>query len=212
MDLIFGRAFFNSAVLNDTILSDSDSLPGQPIQVSPSHPLLGSVNRRPGLNTWNRFIDRVIRVEPDRIAFCVNNECALYCRYCLRKRMVGDAEWTMQKKELEVALDWIAATPEIRDVLLTGGDPLIFSDARLEWLLTRLREIPHVELIRLGTRLPVTLPFRGTDDLSFLSGRRHPVQGELRGSEVQSAIAQSRNSAAVARGRRRVGTPCGHSD
>ena len=120
-------------------------------------------------------VKNVVRVYPDRIAFCVNNECALYCRYCLRKRMVGDAEWTMQKKELEVALDWIAATPEIRDVLLTGGDPLVFSDARLEWLLTRLRAIPHVELIRLGTRLPVTLPFRVTDDLCAMLERFHPI-------------------------------------
>ena len=120
-------------------------------------------------------VKNVIRVYPDRIAFCVNNECALYCRYCLRKRMVGDADWTMQKRELEVALDWIAATPEIRDVLLTGGDPLVFSDARLEWLLGRLRAIPHVELIRLGTRLPVTLPFRVTDALCEMLARHHPI-------------------------------------
>ena len=120
-------------------------------------------------------VKNVVGVYPDRIAFCVNNECALYCRYCLRKRMVGDSEWAMQKKELEVALDWIAATPEIRDVLLTGGDPLVFSDARLEWLLTRLRAIPHVELIRLGTRLPVTLPFRVTDELCAMLERFHPL-------------------------------------
>jgi lysine 2,3-aminomutase len=120
-------------------------------------------------------VKNVIRVYPDRIAFCVNNECALYCRYCLRKRMVGEDGWAMQKKELETALEWIAATPEIRDVLLTGGDPLIFSDSRLEWLLTRLREIPHVELIRLGTRLPVTLPFRVTDDLCAMLERFHPI-------------------------------------
>jgi len=120
-------------------------------------------------------VKNVIRVYPDRIAFCVNNECALYCRYCLRKRMVGEEGWAMQKRELETALDWIAATPEIRDVLLTGGDPLVFSDARLEWLLTRLRAIPHVELIRLGTRLPVTLPFRVTDGLCEMLERFHPI-------------------------------------
>jgi lysine 2,3-aminomutase len=120
-------------------------------------------------------VKNVIRVYPDRIAFCVNNECALYCRYCLRKRMVGEEGWAMQKRELEVALDWIAATPEIRDVLLTGGDPLVFSDRRLEWLLGRLRQIPHVELIRLGTRLPVTLPFRVTDDLCAMLEKYHPV-------------------------------------
>jgi lysine 2,3-aminomutase len=120
-------------------------------------------------------VKNVIRVYPDRIAFCVNNECALYCRYCLRKRMVGEEGWAMQKRELEDALDWIAATPEIRDVLLTGGDPLVFSDARLEWLLERLRAIPHVELIRLGTRLPVTLPFRVTPELCAMLERFHPI-------------------------------------
>jgi lysine 2,3-aminomutase len=120
-------------------------------------------------------VKNVIRVYPDRIAFCVNNECALYCRFCLRKRMVGEPEWTMKKRELETALAWIRATPEIRDVLLTGGDPLVYSDARLDWLLTELRRIPHVEIIRLGTRLPVTLPFRVTDDLCRLLADHHPV-------------------------------------
>ncbi|MCA9513224.1 MAG: KamA family radical SAM protein [Myxococcota bacterium] len=120
-------------------------------------------------------VKNVVRVYPDRIAFCVNNECALYCRYCLRKRMVGDEAWTMQKRELERALDWIRATPAIRDVLLTGGDPLVFSDARLDWLLGELRAIPHVEVLRLGTRLPVTLPYRVTDALCAMLERHHPV-------------------------------------
>ena len=120
-------------------------------------------------------VKNVVRVYPDRIAFCVNNECALYCRYCLRKRMVGDEEWTMKRRELEVALDWIADTPEIRDVLLTGGDPLVFSDDRLDWLLGRLREIPHVEIVRLGTRLPVTLPQRVTPELCEMLARHHPL-------------------------------------
>jgi lysine 2,3-aminomutase len=89
--------------------------------------------------------------------------------------MVGDAAWTMQKRELETALDWIRRTPEIRDVLLTGGDPLVFSDERLEWLLRALRGIPHVEIIRLGTRLPVTLPFRITEPLCEMLERYHPI-------------------------------------
>jgi lysine 2,3-aminomutase len=120
-------------------------------------------------------VKNVIRVYPDRIAFCVNNECALYCRFCLRKRMVGDTEWVMQKRELERALEWIAETPEIRDVLLTGGDPLVYSDSRLEWLISRLRDIPHVEIVRLGTRLPVTLPYRVTDALCEMLKRYQPI-------------------------------------
>ncbi|MGE4607839.1 MAG: KamA family radical SAM protein [Myxococcota bacterium] len=120
-------------------------------------------------------VKNVIRVYPDRIAFCVNNECALYCRFCLRKRMVGEPDWTMKKRELTSALDWIRSTPEIRDVLLTGGDPLVFSDDRLEWLLGQLRAIPHVEIIRLGTRLPVTLPYRITDELCRMLERFHPI-------------------------------------
>jgi len=120
-------------------------------------------------------VKNVIRVYPDRIAFCVNNDCALYCRFCLRKRMLGDQEWAMRKRELAAALDWIRATPEIRDVLLTGGDPLYFSDERLDWLLGELRKIPHVEIVRLGTRLPVTLPFRVTEKLVRMLERHHPI-------------------------------------
>lgn len=120
-------------------------------------------------------VKNVIHAYPDRVAFCVNNECALYCRFCLRKRMVGDEEWAMKKRELEQGLAWIRANAAIRDVLLTGGDPLVFSDERLDWLLGALRAIPHVEIVRLGTRLPATLPFRVTDALCEMLSRHHPV-------------------------------------
>ena len=120
-------------------------------------------------------VKNLIRVYRDRVAFCVNNECALYCRFCLRKRMVGEPDAAMRRRELEEAIAWLRRTPEIRDVLLTGGDPLVFSDERLEWLLGELRRIPHVEILRLGTRLPVTLPFRVTDALCEMLSRYHPV-------------------------------------
>jgi len=120
-------------------------------------------------------VKNVVRVYPDRIAFCVNNECALYCRFCLRKRLVGEPEWAMKRRELETALAWIRATPEIRDVLLTGGDPLVFSDEKLAWLLGELRAIPHVEIVRLGTRLPVTLPFRVTASLCRVLAEHQPI-------------------------------------
>lgn len=111
----------------------------------------------------------------DRVAFCVTAECAIYCRYCLRKRMVGDAGAFLRKSELKEAIDYLAAHPEIRDVLLTGGDPLTFNEANLDWLLTQIRAIPHVEIIRIGTRMPVKLPFRITDELCRVLERHHPV-------------------------------------
>ena len=111
----------------------------------------------------------------DRVAFCVTAECAIYCRYCLRKRMVGDAEFFMRKGELQEAIDYIAAHDKIRDVLLTGGDPLTFNENNLEWLLRRLRDIDHVEIIRFGSRMPVKLPYRITDDLCDLLERYHPI-------------------------------------
>jgi lysine 2,3-aminomutase len=160
-----------------SLMDPSD--PACPIrrQVVPATAELGDADglRDPLDEVAHSPVKNVIRVYPDRIAFCVNNECALYCRYCLRKRMVGDDDWTMKKRELAEALDWIRATPEIRDVLLTGGDPLTYSDARLEWLLSELRSIPHVEIVRLGTRLPVTLPYRVTDELCAMLAKYHPI-------------------------------------
>ena len=111
----------------------------------------------------------------DRVAFCVTAECAIYCRYCLRKRMVGDAEQFMNKVELQAAIDYISQHPEIRDVLLTGGDPLTFNEKNLEWIISRLRAIPHVGVIRIGSRLPVTLPYRVTDALCEMLEKYHPI-------------------------------------
>ncbi|GIV59573.1 MAG: lysine 2,3-aminomutase [Rhodothermaceae bacterium] len=120
-------------------------------------------------------VKNLIHNYPDRVAFCVTAECAIYCRYCLRKRMVGDAEYMMRRAEHRAAIDYIAAHPEIRDVLLTGGDPLTFNDAHLDELLGALRSIPHVEILRLGTRLPVTLPYRITPALCAVLEKYHPV-------------------------------------
>lgn len=111
----------------------------------------------------------------DRVAFCVASECAVYCRYCLRKRMVGEGEYAMNKTELQEGIDYIARTPQITDVLLTGGDPLVLSDNNLEWIISRLRAIPHVELIRMGSRFPVLNPFRVTDELCRIISEYHPI-------------------------------------
>ncbi len=120
-------------------------------------------------------VKNLIHNYKDRVAFCVTAECAIYCRYCLRKRMVGDNEYFLNKQELQRAIGYLAAHTEVRDVLLTGGDPLTFNEHNLEWLLSRLRAIPHIEIIRIGARMPVKLPFRITEDLCSLLARFHPL-------------------------------------
>ena len=125
--------------------------------------------------TGHEPVKNLIHNYEDRVAFCVTAECAIYCRYCFRKRMVGDAEYFMRTDEHRAAIDYIAAHDEIRDVLLTGGDPLTFNEANLEWLLSRLRAIDHVELIRFGSRMPVKLPYRITDELCDLLAQYHPL-------------------------------------
>jgi lysine 2,3-aminomutase len=125
--------------------------------------------------TGHSPVKNLIHNYEDRVAFCVTAECAIYCRYCLRKRMVGDANFFMRTDEHQAAIDYIAEHEEIRDVLLTGGDPLTFNEDNLEWLLSRLRAIDHVELIRFGSRMPVKLPYRITDHLCDLLQRYHPI-------------------------------------
>jgi lysine 2,3-aminomutase len=114
---------------------------------------------------------------PDRVLFLVTGFCAVYCRYCTRSRMVGHpgGEYRFSLEQWERAIAYIEATPTIRDVLLSGGDPLALSDSKLEWLLARLRGIPHVELLRLGTKMPAVLPQRITPALTRMLKRYHPL-------------------------------------
>lgn len=102
---------------------------------------------------------------PDRVLFHVSNKCSMYCRHCTRKRKVGDIDNIPTKKEILKGIDYIKKTPVVRDVLLSGGDPFMLSDKYLDWILDELDKIPHVEVIRIGTRIPVVLPFRVTDGL-----------------------------------------------
>jgi lysine 2,3-aminomutase len=113
---------------------------------------------------------------PDRVLFLVTNFCATYCRYCTRARVVGHTgEFHATQSQFQTAIDYVASHPEIRDVLLSGGDPLTLGDARLEWLLARLREIPHVEFLRIGTKIPAVLPMRVTPRLIGVLRRFHPL-------------------------------------
>lgn len=112
---------------------------------------------------------------PDRVLFLVSNTCAMYCRHCTRKRKVGDVDSIPNKSQIRAGLDYIRRTTEIRDVLLSGGDPLMLSDEYLDWILTELGKIPHVQVVRIGTRIPVVLPYRVTDKLVEMLKKHHPI-------------------------------------
>jgi lysine 2,3-aminomutase len=111
---------------------------------------------------------------PDRVLLLVSSECAMYCRFCNRKRKVGNPAMATDSS-IEQGLDYIRAHPEIRDVLLSGGDPLLLEDARLGEILSAVHTIPHVEIIRIGTRVPCTLPQRVTPELAVLLQKFHPL-------------------------------------
>ena len=102
---------------------------------------------------------------PDRVLLLVTNICSMNCRHCTRRRLVGFEDMHMPEENIDRAIAYIAKTPVVRDVLISGGDPFVLSDDRLESIISRLRSIPHVEIIRLGTRTPVVMPMRVTDDL-----------------------------------------------
>ena len=102
---------------------------------------------------------------PDRVLFHISNTCSMYCRHCTRKRKVGDNDYIPSKEVVLKGVEYIKEHTEVRDVLLSGGDPLMLSDEYIDWILGEVRKIPHVEVIRIGTRMPVVLPFRITDNL-----------------------------------------------
>ncbi|MDW8396394.1 MAG: lysine 2,3-aminomutase [Anaerolineae bacterium] len=112
---------------------------------------------------------------PDRVLMLVTTQCASYCRYCTRSRIVGNYHATFSRRDHDLQIEYIRRTPQVRDVLLSGGDPLILPQPVLEDLLHRLRAIPHVEIIRIGTRVPVFLPQRITDELVDMLRKYHPL-------------------------------------
>jgi len=112
---------------------------------------------------------------PDRVLFLITDQCSVYCRHCTRRRMAGNTDYALPKNQLQAAIDYIAKTPQVRDVLISGGDSFLVNDEMIEFILGSLRKIPHVEVIRFGTRTPVVLPQRITDDLCKIIKKYHPV-------------------------------------
>ena len=120
-------------------------------------------------------VPSVVHRYPDRVVFLASGSCASYCRFCTRKRKVGCRDMNISFREQREGIDYIAATPQVRDVILSGGDPLLLPDMVLGDLLNRIHTIPHVETIRIGTRIPVTLPERITDPLCGLLKKFTPL-------------------------------------
>lgn len=112
---------------------------------------------------------------PDRVLFLITDMCSMYCRHCTRRRFAGQKDTSSPLERIDKAIEYIANTPQVRDVLLSGGDALLVSDDRLEYILKRLREIPHVEIVRIGSRTPVVLPQRITPELVAMMSKYHPV-------------------------------------
>jgi lysine 2,3-aminomutase len=131
---------------------------------------------------------------PDRVLFLVTDRCASYCRYCTRSRLVSNAQDYNFHPEFEQGLRYIEAHPEVRDVLLSGGDPLLLSDRKIEHLLSRLRAIPHVEFIRIGSRIPVFLPQRITPELCEVFRRHGPVWMSIHVNHPRECTAELRRA------------------
>jgi lysine 2,3-aminomutase len=112
---------------------------------------------------------------PDRALLLITDQCAMYCRHCTRRRFAGQSDSAMPMERIDKAIEYIANTPVIRDVLLSGGDALLISDEKLEYIIKKLREIPHVEIVRIGSRVPVVLPQRITPELVNMLAKYHPI-------------------------------------
>lgn len=112
---------------------------------------------------------------PDRVLFLITDMCSMYCRHCTRRRFAGHNDAGVPRDRIDAAIDYVRRTPVIRDVLLSGGDALLVSDDLLEYIISKLREIPHVEIIRIGSRTPVVLPQRITPALVEMLKKYHPV-------------------------------------
>jgi len=120
-------------------------------------------------------VANLVHKYPDRALFLVSNQCAVYCRFCTRKRKVGTKSMHISFETINCGIKYIRETLAIKDVLVSGGDPLLLDDSRLEYILASLRAIKHVEIIRIGSRVPCTLPMRVTKKLAALIKRYHPV-------------------------------------
>lgn len=149
----------------------------------------------------------ITRRYPDRLIIKVTNQCPMYCRHCQRRRAIGEIDQHTPAEHLQEAIAYIRSNPEIRDVLITGGDALMLDDSTLDWLLTELDRISHVEIKRIGTRTLVTLPQRITDDLCRMLEKHHPLYIN---TQFNSPVEVTDEAAAAADRLTRAGIPLGN--
>lgn len=131
---------------------------------------------------------------PDRVLFLITDQCAMYCRHCTRRRFAGERDKARSKEELITGIEYIREHPEINDVLLSGGDALLVSDETLEFIIKELRKIPHVDVIRIGTRVPSTLPMRITDSLVEMLKKYHPIWLNTQFNHYQEITEESKKA------------------
>jgi lysine 2,3-aminomutase len=143
-------------VLNETYRSRADML--DPLHEDEDSPTPGLTHRY-----------------PDRVLFLLTDQCSMYCRHCTRRRLAGEKDAARSMDDINKCIEYIKKTPVVRDVLLSGGDCLLVNDKVLEYVISELRKIPHVEIVRLGTRTPVVMPMRITDDLVNMLKKYHPI-------------------------------------
>ncbi len=134
----------------------------------------------------------IVHRYPDRVLLLALDRCAVYCRHCNRRRMVGQDDGVISARDLEAAVDYIRRTPQVRDVLISGGDPLTLSTEKLAWILGEVRAIPHVDFIRIGTRVPVALPMRVDDELCAMLRRFHPLYINTHFNHPKEVTAEAR--------------------
>jgi lysine 2,3-aminomutase len=131
---------------------------------------------------------------PDRVLLLVTDQCSMYCRYCTRRRFAGHSDCAMPMERIDKAIEYIANSPKVRDVLISGGDPLLLSDERLESILSKLRAIEHVEVIRIGTRTPIVMPQRVTENLCNVLKKYHPLWINVHFSHPNEVTEESRRA------------------
>ena len=163
LSLIDREDFRNDPVFKQCVPNSSELLIGANDMADPLHEDADS----PAPGITHRY--------PDRVLFHISNVCSMYCRHCTRKRKVGDQDFIPNRETIDAGLEYIRNTPQVRDVLLSGGDPLMLSDKYLDWILSELDAIEHVEVVRIGTRMPVVLPYRITTELVEMLKRHQPL-------------------------------------